>query len=85
MLLTILNSKSDQNGNRYWAVELSNFGDVLAQGTMGCDNINTSQVMQLGCEVCREELPIREFNRLTKKYDYIGSNWDDIKKRLFME
>ena len=82
MLVTILNSKADINGNRYWAVELSNLGLVIKTGTISCDNIDTRDLNDMNIEVCREELPIREFDRLTKKYEYIGCSWEDIKENL---
>lgn len=84
MLITILNSKTDINGNRYWAVELSHLGTIISVGSIGCDNINVNELWARGVEVCREEMPIREFNRLTKKYKYIGSQWEEIRDHLFL-
>jgi hypothetical protein len=83
MLLTIYNSKHDVYGNRYWAIELTDFGKVIGQGTIGCDNVNEYDCMKnLRIEVAREELPKREFNRLTKDWEYFGSQWTEIKQKL---
>jgi hypothetical protein len=84
--LNIYNSKADIYGNRYWACELvreSPTGSIQTHGTIGCDNVNTIDCREnMKWVIYREELPIRQFNRLTKKWKHIGTDWEEIKANL---
>lgn len=86
MLLTLISSKRDVYGNCYHAVQLSDHGKVLAQGTAYAPNANTYEVREsLKWETATKELSIREFSRLTKEWPYFGSSWNDIKANLLKE
>lgn len=68
MLLTIYNSKRDTYGNTYWAFQLTHFGKILSNGTVAGNNFNTRELYEKGIEYVFQELPVREFNRLTKDW-----------------
>lgn len=82
MLLTIYNSKRDTNGNTYWAFQFTHFGKILANGTVASNNFNTRDLNENGIEYVYQELSIREFNRLTKDWQYAGCNWEDIRQHI---
>jgi len=82
MLLTIYNSKADRNGNRYWAFQLTNHGKILSRGNVSANNFSTRELRELDIEYTYQELPIREFNRMTKDWAYCGCKWEDIKKHI---
>jgi len=85
MLLTIYNSKRDIYGNTYYACRLTHLDANLAQGTLSAPNINTIHLRELGVEVTKQELPIRDFNKLTKGWQYLGCQWEMISERLRLE
>ena len=85
MLLTIYNSKRDIYGNCYWACKLTHLGTDLSQGTLDANNVQTTRLRELGIEYTECELPIREFNRLTKGWQYLGCQWEMIAERLRLE
>lgn len=83
-ILSIYNSRRDRYGNVYWAVRLTtdDIGTSVV-GTISADNVDTWECREmLHWHIERAELPIREFNKLTKNWDYLGCRWDDIKKCL---
>lgn len=82
MLLTIYNSKRDTSGNVYLAFQLTHFGKILANGTVDSNNFNTRDLNENGIEYVYQELPVREFNRLTKNWKYAGCRWEDIRQRI---
>jgi hypothetical protein len=82
MLLTIYNSKTDRNGNRYWAFQLTNHGKLISNGNVSANNFNTRDLRELGIEYTYQELPIREFNRMTKDWAYCGCQWEKIKEHM---
>jgi hypothetical protein len=81
-LLKAINSKGDIYGNRYWAFIFMDFktGKQVAGTISGGDsNIyailrywNVTNDWDRSILFEREELPIREFNKLTKDYEYAG-------------
>ncbi len=86
MLLKIYNSKRDSSGNTYYYLELSKLGVIISDGTICADNVSTYDCREnLGLEICHLELPIREFNRVTKNAPYLGCKWEDIKRNLLKE
>ena len=85
MLLTIYNSKRDIYGNCYWACKLTHLGTDLSQGTLDANNLQTTRLRELGIEYTERELPIRDFNRLTKGWQYLGCQWGMISERLRLE
>lgn len=85
MLLTIYNSKRDIYGNCYWACKLTHLGTDLSQGTLDANNVQTTRLRELGIEYTTQELPIREFNRLTKGWQYLGCQWEMISERLRLD
>ena len=82
MLLTIYNSKRDINGNVYWAFQLTHFGKILVNGTVASNNFNTRDLHEKGIEYVYQELPVREFNRLTKDWQYCRCKWEDIRQHI---
>ena len=78
-ILESLYSKRDRNGNTYWAFRWT---DVITGtkvvGTVSGGESNISCIvreMGLDWESCHytlTEMPIREFNRLTKEWKYAG-------------
>ena len=86
MILKIYNSKRDINGNTYYYLELSKLDTLLSSGTICADNVSTYDCREnLEWEVCRFEIPIREFNRMSKNQPYLGCTWADIKRNLLRE
>lgn len=87
--LNIFNSKRDLNGNCYWAFEfVDHETGVKVQGT-GDTESNVSSITWEWSEprewcrsimVNRQELGIREFNRLTKHWEYAGCGSADLAK-----
>lgn len=85
MLLTIYNSKRDIYGNTYYACQLTHLGAQLSQGILDANNVDTRQLRELGVEYTTCELPIREFNRKTLGWQYLGCRWEMIAERLRLE
>ena len=86
MLLKIYNSKRDINGNTYYYLELSNIGIILSKGTICADNVSRKECQEdLKWEVCQIEIPIREFDRISKNAPYLGCKWEDIKRNLLLQ
>lgn len=80
--LTIINSKMDRNGNRYWAFT---YTDVLTgisvSATISGGESNISGIRRCmgrvngwddSIRTVRKEMPIREFQRFTKGLPYAG-------------
>lgn len=82
MLVTIYNSKRDYYGNCYWAYEFSDLGKIISKGKIAADNFPTLELRAMGIEYTHTELPIREFNKLTKNWEYHGCHWEDFKKHM---
>lgn len=82
MLLTIYNSKRDTYGNTCWAFQLTHLGQILASGTVAGNNFSTRDLHENGIEYVYQELPVREFNRLTKNWQYAGCKWEDIRQHI---
>ena len=79
--LTVYNSKGDMYGNCYFAVELDTGASApLVHGHIGtCSNVNTRDCREnLHWHIAEVELPIRQFNRLTKDWPYAGCGWPEI-------
>jgi hypothetical protein len=82
----IYNSKIDLNGNTYWALVITRLSDGkeafghIAGGESNC----TWALKQMANDdwnqffYNRSELSIREFNRLTKNWQYFGCTPDQI-------
>ena len=83
-VLTIYNSRCDKFGNVYYAVRLHGQKDrAEVCGTISADNVSTIDCREvLDWYIERQELPIREFNRLTKGWPHLGCCWDEIKAAL---
>jgi hypothetical protein len=89
-IITKINSRSDMYGNRYWAVEATNLkNDKQVQGRVGANNIDgVGQYWDVydgwdrSIHFQERELPIREFNRLTKNWPYFGSDTEEIAANL---
>lgn len=82
MLLTVYNSKPDMYGNRYWAYRLTDFGRTISQGNISANNIDKVELRANRIEYTHTELPIREFDKFTKNFEYHGCNWEDIRKHI---
>lgn len=81
--LTIYNSRRDVYGNVYYAVELTDEGRTLGHGLISADNISTIDCRErLLWHIQRQELPIRQYNRMVKDWPYIGCTWNDIEANL---
>ena len=92
--LNIINSKTDTNGNRYWAFTFTDFETgKIAEGTGdGESNINgmirywnAPNDWDRSIIVDREELPIRQFNRRVKGWKYAGCLPEDVAKFIRAE
>jgi len=85
--LTIYNSRADMYGNRYWALLLFNPDTGHeAHGTISAENVQTQEAREvLKWHITRTELPIREFNRLTKKWPHLGCQWDTMRDLLVQQ
>lgn len=82
-ILTIYNSRRDIYGNVYHAVELTDDGHTLGHGTISADNIDTRDCRErLFWYIQRQELPIRQYNRMTKNWPHLGCSWEDIEAAL---
>lgn len=87
--LTILNSKPDIYGNRYWGFiyyDLPTGKTVYGKTTGGDSNIYAILNGWDGVDgwnrsvaVYREELPIRAFNKRVRPWEYAGCDPDEIK------
>ncbi len=86
-ILESLYSKRDLNGNCYWAFRYTD----TASGKQVCGTVSggesnvRSLLRPLGLESqdvhsTITELPIREFNRLTKPWPYAGCTAEDLAK-----
>jgi hypothetical protein len=85
-ILTIINSKRDKAGNCYFAVSLDIGKGQYAKGTMYADNVSTLECREkLHWHIVREELGIRDFNRITKGWRHVGCDWEDVKTRLLAQ
>ena len=82
--LECINSRADMYGNRYWAFVWTDCRGTSVSATIRGGESNISDVireMGLDCKQClytREEMPIREFNRLTRDWPYAGCPPKDI-------
>lgn len=82
--LTVYHSRRDVYGNVYHAITWrdADTGQAVS-GTISADNVSTVDCREnLKWHVSYEELPIRQFNRLTKGWGYLGCTWEDIKQAL---
>lgn len=82
MVLTVYNSKPDIYGNRYWAYRLTDFGRTISRGKIDTNSIDREELRVKGSEYTHIELPIRDFNRFTKNFEYPGCHWEDIRKHI---
>ena len=82
MLLTVYSSKPDIYGNRYWAYRLTDFNKTISQGKISANNINKVELRINHIEYTHTELPIREFDKFTKNFEYHGCRWEDIRKHI---
>lgn len=80
MLVKLLNSKRDRNGNRYWAVSVSDLGNILHCYVLPTNCVSESACHALGYEFVRIELSKREFSRLTKDWPH---DYEQIDKIIF--
>lgn len=85
--LEIINSKTDRNGNHYWAFTFTDFETgKTVQGTGSAEsNIdmvrrywNAPNDWDRSILSDRRELPIRQFDRLTKEWKYAGCLPEDV-------
>jgi hypothetical protein len=82
-VLTIFNSKPDTYGNTYYAVRLHSHDGEPVEGKIQPDNVSTRDCREvLNWYIERQALPIREFNRLVKGWQYLGCTWEDIRAQL---
>ena len=82
-ILTVINSRGDMYGNRYWAMYLTRAdGKLLGFGSGYAPNLSWRDTQKLGWHVENHELPIREFNRRTKGWPYIGSDSEEMIRNL---
>ena len=86
-VLTIYHSRRDMYGNVYYAVSLANDRfEVVARGTIAADNVDTRDCREsLGWYTERREMPIRDYNRMVKKWPHYGCTWKEIKRHLVRE
>jgi len=85
----INNSKCDINGNRYFCAVITRTSDGARAGgqiTGGESNVTYSLRQFFGdwgsFIYTRVELPIREYNKLTKNMPYLGCTPDEINKNI---
>lgn len=85
IIAEIINSKPDQNGNRYFSAIITDPDtSKIAKGIVagGENNITSALWEYCGYEsqyyYTRTELPIREYQRLTKNWPYLGCTNDEI-------
>lgn len=83
--MTILNSRADIYGNRYFSMLVTRTEDgAQARGTISGGESNCTIALNKlsggwdSYTYAREELPIREYNRLTKGWPYLGCTPEDI-------
>ena len=87
-ILTIYNSRRDIYGNVYHAVSLHSqatppAADAILQGAISADNVSTLDCREkLDWYIERQELPIREYNRMVKGWLHLGCTWPEIKAKL---
>lgn len=83
-------SKRDQAGNCYWAFNLTDTeSDKTVSGTISGGESNLDGVIYClsGNEwksnyySSTQEMPIRQFNRITKDYSYLGCKSAEIAKK----
>jgi len=85
-VLTHYSSKRDVYGNVYHAATLDLGTDKRAVGTGHIPNLDTQDCREvLHWHVERHEIPIREYNRLTKDWPYVGCGWEEIKGNLLKQ
>ena len=87
--LEIINSKTDRNGNRYWAFTFTDFQTGKTVSGLGDGESNLSGMIRYwnvqndydrSVIVDRAELPIRQYNRQTKGWKYAGCLPEDVAK-----
>jgi len=87
-LLEAINSKMDRNGNTYWALRYTDFetGQVICgtisggESNIDCVRRHMGVVDGWDYGIMRQnlELPIREYNRLTKDWKYAGCSPEEL-------
>ena len=85
-VLTVYNSKADIYGNRYYAIGVTRTSDgATGKGIISGGESNCVYAIRKMAEIDdtqyyydKQELPIREYNRLVKGWDYIGCTEDQI-------
>ncbi len=82
-VLTVYNSRRDMYGNVYYAMVLHDgSGKTYGFGTGYAPNLHWSDTEKLGWYTEKSELPIREFNRMIKKWPHLGSDGKEIIRNL---
>jgi hypothetical protein len=84
----IINSKMDVNGNRYFSLLITRTSDgKTAKGKISGGESNCTYAMRQLCgeswdnfRYTRVELPIRDYNRLVKNWQYLGCTAEEIIK-----
>lgn len=88
-ILKAINSKMDRNGNTYWAFSFTDCktGKTVNATICGGESNIYAIIRHWNVKLNdwdrsihfeREELPIREFNRLTKNWQYAGCNSQEL-------
>jgi hypothetical protein len=85
-ILTVYNSKADMYGNRYYSMQVTRTSDEASgKGTISGGESNCTYAIRklaesenVGYYNSIQELPIREYNRLVKGWEYIGCTEDQI-------
>jgi hypothetical protein len=85
----ILKSKIDLNGNSYYSCIITRTSDgKMARGQISGGESNVTYAMRVYFDNWEsfiytvQELPKREYNRLTKSFPYIGCTPDEINKNI---
>ena len=92
IIAEVVKSKADINGNRYYFATITDIitGDS-ATGLLSGDESNVSQALRRNgyeweeFKVIVSELPIRQFDKITKKMPYMGCTDDEIMKFCYTE
>lgn len=95
-ILHIINSRRDFYGNCYWAFTFTDCASgVVVRGTVSSGPSNVEMVKRYyrprlkdwdrTMAISEEEMPIREFNRRTKGWQYAGCSPEDIAKWIRAE
>ena len=85
-ILTVYNSKADMYGNRYYSMQVTRTLDgANGKGTIRGGESNCIYAIQklaesenVGYYYTIQEMPIREYKRLVRGWDYIGCTEDQI-------